>query len=130
MIVHFANHDSPKKSSGSWSNLRFEHIPTTSLYTINPWAFTSHFDLASSKYFPTCIGTSKNTLMFTKIVHGAINLNIWIGSDWIIGCTSNTWTKFLKFSLFWDVNFLALNIQSSKNVLGMLPMIILDRFIL
>ena len=106
-----------RKSSGSWSNLRFEHIPTTSLNTINPWAFASHFNLASPENFPTCIGTCKDTLVFTKIVHRAINLNIWIGSDWIFGCTSNTWTKLLKFSLFWYVNFCALNIQS-KNCFG------------
>ena len=32
------------KSSGSWSNLRFEHVPTTSFNLINSWTFTCHFN--------------------------------------------------------------------------------------
>ena len=101
-----------RKSSGSWSNLWFKHIPSTSLYFIDSWTFASHFYLASTKYFSTCVCTCKDTFAFTKIIYRTVNLNIWIGCDWSFGCTCNTWTKFLKFSLSSDDHFWVLKIKS------------------
>ena len=86
--------------------MRSEQIPATSFHFINPWTFACHLNFASSEKFTTFVCTGKDTFAFPKIIHGTVDLDIWIGCNWSFGGTCYAWTEFLKVVLSQAVNFL------------------------